>query len=531
MNIESYEYRNEEIRQEFKSSADQAAENGERVNIMSEFNNGYYDNNNNSNGQNDFQQNGNENKKLNRRERRRLARAAKKNGSGHRWGTVIASALVFGLIAGTVTYGVNAGASALNTTTSSTSSSAATQTATLTKASDSGENSTSSSSSSSGDLTVSEVAAKAMPSMVTISTMSVEQMQSFFGGSQQYEVEGAGTGVIVGITDDEVLIATNNHVIDGATTISVGFSDDSVVEGQIKGTDSDNDLALVAVKKSDLSDDTLGQIKAITIGDSDDVQLGDQVVAIGNALGYGQSVTSGYVSALNRDLSFSDGSTTTQSTGLIQTDAAINAGNSGGALLNMKGELIGINEAKSSSSSGEASVDNMGYAIPTAKAESILEKLMNETTKTTYSDDKRGYLGVSTADVTEQYAQVYSMPEGICLTSVPDGSPAAEAGLQKGDVITAIDGTSVSTTDDLTTQLRYHKSGDTVTITYQRSDNGKYTEGSVKVTLGSKSDVEALTGDSGSGSMDNSGSSSDSDSSDNSGNGGYSYGFGFPFGG
>ncbi|MCC6093689.1 MAG: trypsin-like peptidase domain-containing protein [Eubacterium sp.] len=506
---------------------------------MSEFDNNYY---NDNNGGYDFQNNDNQdnNRKLNRKERRRLKRAQKKNGNGRRWGTVIASALVFGLVAGTVTYGVNAGATAISSSagTSASAQTSGTETnnkATLTKTSSTNtSDNTDTSASSSGELSVSEVAAKAMPSMVTISTMSVEEMQSFFGGSQQYQVEGAGTGVIVGITDSEVLIATNNHVIDGASTISVGFVDDSVAEGQIKGTDSDNDLAVVAVQKSDLSSDTLSQINAITIGDSDSVQLGDQVVAIGNALGYGQSVTSGYVSALNRDLSFSDGSTTTESTGLIQTDAAINAGNSGGALLNMKGELIGINEAKSSSSSGEASVDNMGYAIPTAKAQSILEKLMNETTKTTYSDDERGYLGVATADVTSEYAQVYSMPEGVCLTSVPDGSPAADAGLQKGDVITAIDGTSVSTAEDLTTQLKYHKAGDSVTITYQRSDNGSYTEKEAAVTLGSKSDIEKLSSSDGSSSgSGNSGNSSNSSQSSGSGDSGYgySYGFGLPFSG
>lgn len=505
---------------------------------MSEYDNNFF---NDNNGGYNFQNNDNQDnsdRKLNRKERRRMKRAQKKNGNGRRWGTVIASALVFGLVAGTVTYGVNAGATAISassSTSASTEASGSTTTnkATLTKTSSTNTSeSTDSSASTSGELSVSEVASKAMPSMVTISTMSVEEMQSFFGGSQQYEVEGAGTGVIVGITDDEVLIATNNHVIDGASTISVGFVDDSVAEGQIKGTDSDNDLAVVAVQKSDLSSDTLSQINAITIGDSDSVQLGDQVVAIGNALGYGQSVTSGYVSALNRDLSFSDGSTTTESTGLIQTDAAINAGNSGGALLNMKGELIGINEAKSSSSDGEASVDNMGYAIPMSKAESILEKLMNEETKTTYSDDERGYLGVATADVTEEYAKVYSMPEGVCLTSVPDGSPAAEAGLQKGDVITAIDGTSVSTAEELTTQLKYHKSGDSVKITYQRADNGSYTEKETTVTLGSKSDIEKLSGsDSSSSASGNSGSSSSQSSGSNDSGYGYSYGFGLPFSG
>lgn len=252
-------------------------------------------------------------------------------------------ALVFGLIAGGTMFGVNtvgnlitgAGRSNVQLAQTSTTSSSGT-----------------SSSSDSGSGTVTEVAANAMPSLVTISTMTVEEMQNFFGGTQQYEVEGAGTGVIVGENDTELLIATNYHVVEGANSLSVGFIDETSVEAEIKGTDVNNDLAVVAVKLSDIPDDTMNQIKIATIGDSDELQLGDQVVAIGNALGYGQSVTSGYVSALDRDLTLEDANgTTITSTGLIQTDAAINSGNSGGALLNMRGELVGINEAKSSSSS------------------------------------------------------------------------------------------------------------------------------------------------------------------------------------
>ena len=221
-----------------------------------------------------------------------------------------------------------------------------------------------------------------MPSVVTISTMSVEEMRSFFGGTRQYEVEGAGTGVIVGKNDSELLIATNNHVVEGASSLSVGFIDEESAAAEVKGTDVDNDLAVVSVKLSDIPDDTMNQIRIATAGDSDELQLGDQVVAIGNALGYGQSVTSGYVSALDRDLTLTDqNGTTINSTGLIQTAAAINEGNSGGALLNMNGELIGINEAKTASSSTGTSVDNIGFAIPIDKAEKSLQQLMNLTTR------------------------------------------------------------------------------------------------------------------------------------------------------
>ncbi len=295
----------------------------------------------------------------------------------HRWRTVVSMGVVLGLLVGGISYGTfRTGVHFFGTGASTSQATTIGNTGSLTASS---SDSSDSSTSTQGG-TVSSVAQNAMPAMVTISTMSVSQMRNFFGGTQQYDVKGAGSGVIVGQNDTELLIATNNHVVENATELSVGFIDDSAVSASIKGTDSQNDLAVVAVKLSDISEETKQKIKTITIGDSDKLSLGDQVVAIGNALGYGQSVTAGYISAFNRDLNLSDGQTSFKSTGLIQTDAAINSGNSGGALLNMKGELIGINEAKNSSGNG-ASVDNMGYSIPIAKAEPILEKLMTKQTK------------------------------------------------------------------------------------------------------------------------------------------------------
>ncbi len=465
-----------------------------------------------------------------RKNRRKAERAAKRAarkagrgqtgaGTGRKWTTVVAMALVFGLIAGTVTYGVNAIANRIHpieTTAENNSSGTADSgnkgsgskdsesgnsgkdtISSTTEGAGSSDTSSSSSAASSGasgaaEGTVADVASNCMPSLVTISTMSVEEMQSFFGGSQKYQVQGAGSGVIIGQNDAELLIATNNHVVAGATSLSVGFIDETVVQAAIKGTDADNDLAVVAVQTSDIPEDTQKQLKVATIGSSDELALGDQIVAIGNALGYGQSVTAGYVSAKNRTLELSDGTNTFTSTDLIQIDAAINSGNSGGALFNMKGELVGINEAKSSSTSSGATVDNMGYAIPIDKAEPILEQLMTEETKIAYSEDEQGYLGITATNVTSEYSQMYDMPEGVGITSVVKGGPAEQGGLQKGDIIIKVAGTTVSNFDDLQNELRYHKSGESIEITYERADNGKYKENTANVTLGTKDVLSSI---------------------------------------
>lgn len=390
-----------------------------------------------------------------------------------KWGMVVAMALVFGLIAGGTMYGVNAAANRLY------SQNHISQT-------DTTEASTSESSSG-----VAQVADNAMPSVVTISTMSVEEMRSFFGGTQQYEVEGAGTGVIIGENDTELLIATNNHVVEGASSLSVGFIDESTVSAEIKGTDAENDLAVISVKLSDISKDTMNQIKIASIGDSDELQLGEQVVAIGNALGYGQSVTSGYVSALNRDLSLTDESgNTINSTGLIQTDAAINPGNSGGALLNMNGELIGINEAKSGTTSSGTTVDNIGFAIPINKAQESLQNLMNQETREKVSEDQASYIGIQGASVSSDEQEKFSIPAGVVVASVVEDGPAAQAGIQEGDIITELDGRSVSSIEGLQDTLQYYAAGETVDIVVQRADNGSYQEQTLSITLGSAQDAE-----------------------------------------
>ena len=416
-------------------------------------------------------------------EKTKKVREKKPMTTGKKWVTVVAMALVFGLIAGGTMFGVNAAGNYLAGNDSSSDEVGQTQTT----ASDSN----SSSSDGSGQGTVAEVAKNAMPSVVTISTMSVEEMRSFFGGTQQYEVQGAGTGVIVGENDTELLIATNNHVVEGATSLSVGFIDEESVEGEVKGTDVNNDLAVVAVKLSDIPEDTMNQIKTATVGDSDDLQLGDQVVAIGNALGYGQSVTSGYVSALDRDLTLTDQSgTTINSTGLIQTDAAINEGNSGGALLNMKGELIGINEAKSSSTSTGAAVDNIGFAIPIDKAEESLQQLMNLKTREKVDASQASYLGIRGEDVSAEASELYGIPTGVVITEVVENGPADQAGVKKGDILTELDGRSISSMAQLQDVLQYYAAGETVDLVVQRSDNGEYQAQTLSITLGSADDAQ-----------------------------------------
>ena len=334
------------------------------------------------------------------------------------------------------------------------------------------------SSSSTGTSDIATIAKNAMPSIVSITNMSVQEVQSFFGGTQQQESTSVGSGIIIGQTDSELLILTNNHVVEGNEKLTVSFVDNESVEANVKGTDSTKDLAVVAVKISDVKDSTMDEIAVATMGDSSKLEVGEQVIAIGNALGYGQSVTSGIVSATERTLDGYEGGT------LIQTDAAINPGNSGGALLNANGEVIGINSAKINSSA----VEGMGFAIPISDASDVIQNLMNKETRSKVSDEERGYLGIKGYDVSEEGAQMYNMPTGVYVKEVMSGGGAEKAGLTKGSIITGFEGSSISGMSSLQEQLQYYKAGEEVTLTVQIPDkNGEYTEKDIKVTLGKNS--------------------------------------------
>lgn len=324
---------------------------------------------------------------------------------------------------------------------------------------------------------IASIAEEVMPSVVSITNLSVQQVQSFFGGIQEQESKNVGSGIIISQNDSELLIITNNHVVEGNETLTVSFVDGESVEAQVKGTDAAKDLAVIAVQTKKIKDTTMDQIKVASLGNSDQLQVGESVIAIGNALGYGQSVTSGIVSANGRELDGIDEK-------LIQTDAAINPGNSGGALLNANGEVIGINTAKVATDT----VEGMGYAIPISSVSDIIENLMNQETKTKVSEAEQGQLGIQGVDVTADSSEMYNMPTGVYVSEVIAGGGAKKAGITKGSVITGINGTSIDGMQALKEQLQYYRAGETVKITVATPEkNGEYAKRDVEVTLGKKS--------------------------------------------
>lgn len=408
--------------------------------------------------------------------RKRQKKTERNNGFGMKLAKCAALAAVFGLVAGGVFVGTGyLGMTKLGVTKSDSDSKSVTVESTKIAGT-----ATSTESTEVGAIDVSGIVDEVMPSIVAITNMTEAQYRNFFGQVQNYESESAGSGIIIGQDNDYLYIVTNNHVVAGATSLTVCFVDDQTVTAEVKGTDSNSDLAVVAVKISDISGDTMKNIKVATMGDSDSVKVGESAIAIGNALGYGQSVTTGVISALDREVTLQDestGSTTTNA--LIQTDAAINPGNSGGALLNLQGEVIGINSAKYS----DTAVEGMGYAIPIATAKPIIDDLIQ---RETVDEAESAYLGIAGADITEDVSKTYNMPRGIYVTKVVENSAADEAGIQKGDILTAFDGKKVSSMEGMQEMLRYYKAGEKIKVTVQQTNNGQYEEKELEVTLGKK---------------------------------------------
>ncbi|MDD6182314.1 MAG: trypsin-like peptidase domain-containing protein [Lachnospiraceae bacterium] len=407
--------------------------------------------------------------------RKRQKKTERNNGFGMKLAKCAALAAVFGLVAGGVFVGTGyLGMTKLGVTKSGSDSKSVTVESTKIAGT-----TTSTESTEVGAIDVSGIVDEVMPSIVAITNMTEAQYRNFFGQVQNYESESAGSGIIIGQDNDYLYIVTNNHVVAGATSLTVCFVDDQTVTAEVKGTDSNSDLAVVAVKISDISGDTMKNIKVATMGDSDSVKVGESAIAIGNALGYGQSVTTGVISALDREVTLQDESTGSTTNALIQTDAAINPGNSGGALLNLQGEVIGINSAKYS----DTAVEGMGYAIPIATAKPIIDDLIQ---RETVDEAESAYLGIAGADITEDVSKTYNMPRGIYVTKVVENSAADEAGIQKGDILTAFDGKKVSSMEGMQEMLRYYKAGEKIKVTVQQANNGQYEEKELEVTLGKK---------------------------------------------
>ena len=425
-----------------------------------------------------------------RRRQRKNGSKNNKNGMGKKAAKLVASAAVFGLVAGACFVGVSVAKDKLYPSTADRIE--------TTSGTTSAKSETSSSGSSSSSSNVASVVNEVMPSVVSIT--STIQSSNYYGFGTQ-ESEGAGSGFIVAKTKDNLMIATNNHVVSDATSLTVGFADDTTAKATVVGTDSSADLAVISVKIKDIKDSTASKIKVATLGSSDDLKVGEEVVAIGNALGYGQSVTTGVVSAKNREVSLTDGTMN-----LLQTDAAINPGNSGGVLINMDGQVVGINNAKLE----DTSVEGMGYAIPITTAKTILTDLMNASSVSTKD---AAFLGVVGRDINESYSSALGIPSGIYVSQVVSGSPAEKAGISAGDVITKFEGNNVSTLSGLKEKLALKKANTKVKITFKRANqSGTYEEKTVTVTLGKKSDFSDVTTD------NSSDSSNDSNNNSNNGN-------------
>lgn len=404
----------------------------------------------------------------------------KKNSWARKAAGITAAAVLFGTVAGGVMTGVNYVGARLtglaDITAAAPAETEGTTTAQVPETSAASNNGSTTAVSTVTD--VSSIAEKAMPSLVAINdTMTVEQ-NNFFGMPQTYQAQSSGSGIIVGQNDTELLIATNNHVVSGATDMKVTFTDSTQVAAAVKGTDSATDLAIIAVKLSDIPSDTMSKIKVATLGNSDNVKVGQQVIAIGNALGYGQSLTVGYISALDREITDENGIQHTY----IQTDAAINPGNSGGALLDLNGNVIGINAAKNASTE----VEGMGFAIPISKAQEILNNLMTKKTRETVDESAQGYLGIQGTNIDANASKEYGMPVGIYVYKIVEGGAAANSDLKEKDIITKFDGQSVTNMEELKQMLTYYEGGSTVSLTVQSLVNGSYVEHEVQITLGTK---------------------------------------------
>ncbi len=420
-------------------------------------------------------------KKAAKRAKKANKKTAKKTGKskGKGFAKLVAAAVVFGLVAGTVFQGVRYGSDALlgkNDETATVSTDITSDTTTEVATTESSTQ-TVSTTTVSTVYDVATVAQEVLPSIVSITGIYVTTTEFFFNTYEQ-ESEGCGSGIIISIDEDYIYILTNYHVVEDSKSLAVGFVDEASVEATIKSYDASNDVAVVTVDITQVEDSTLAEIKEIAIGSSDDINVGDPCVAIGNALGYGQSVTVGYVSALNREIDTDEGTTIT----VLQTDAAINPGNSGGALVNMNGELIGINTAKYV----DSTVEGMGYAIPISNISDLVDDLLTTDQTSITSGSGNGYLGVSVTDITQEYSVGLGMPEGVYIYSVSDNSPAEKCGLQAGDIIVAVDNTEISDTTSLQAAISSHNAGETVTITYYRNQNGQYVKSTVTATLEAK---------------------------------------------